>query len=130
MYRISNQKNELIWNMGWFKGETWRWTLTWLKQFDHDEMKQAEELEGMLTHHCPKREVSDQVFWGSKGAFASKDLTKKVNKLYFQGALVDNLVSFVWMKLTPPKVEFCMWLALLGKLNTKDLLLHKGVLPP
>jgi len=75
-------------------------------------------------------EVSERMFWGSKGAFTSKELTKEVHKLHYHGALVDNLVSSVWIKLTPPKVEFFMWLALLGKLNTKDLLLKKGILPP
>ena len=33
------------------------------------------------------------------------------------------------MNLTPSKVEFFMWLALLGNLSTKDMLLKKGVLP-
>ena len=32
------------------------------------------------------------------------------------------------MNLAPPKVEFFMWLALLGKLNTKELLWKKGLL--
>ena len=34
LYRISNKKNELIESMGWFKGDIWRWTLTWNKQLD------------------------------------------------------------------------------------------------
>jgi len=32
------------------------------------------------------------------------------------------------MNLAPPKVEFFMWLAMLEKLNTKELLCKKGVL--
>uniref|UniRef100_A0A7C9CGM1 Reverse transcriptase zinc-binding domain-containing protein n=1 Tax=Opuntia streptacantha TaxID=393608 RepID=A0A7C9CGM1_OPUST len=30
-------------------------------------------------------------------------------------------------KFSPPKVEFFLWLALLGKLNTKAMLLYKGI---
>ena len=41
---------------------------------------------------------------------------------------VDSMVCSVWMNLTPPKVEFFMWLTLLGKLNTKEMLYKKGVL--
>jgi len=32
------------------------------------------------------------------------------------------------MNLAPPKVDFFMWLALLGKLNTKQRLCDKGIL--
>ena len=38
------------------------------------------------------------------------------------------MVCTVWRKLAPPKVELMMWLALLGRLNTKDLLYRKGIL--
>ena len=31
-------------------------------------------------------------------------------------------------ELAPPKVEFFLWLALLGKLNTKEMLWRKGIL--
>jgi len=41
---------------------------------------------------------------------------------------VDTLVCSVWMNLVLPKVEFFMWLALLGKLNTKEKLCKKGIL--
>jgi len=34
----------------------------------------------------------------------------------------------VWKKLAPPKVELMVWLALMGKLNTKDMLARKGVI--
>ena len=42
---------------------------------------------------------------------------------------MDNLVCTVWKKIAPLKVEFMLWLALLGKLNTRDLLAKKGILP-
>jgi len=32
------------------------------------------------------------------------------------------------MKIAPPKVEFFMWLALLGKLNTRQRLYDRGIL--
>jgi len=41
---------------------------------------------------------------------------------------VESLVCSVWMNLVPPKVEFFMWLALLGKLNTKEMVCKKRIL--
>ena len=41
---------------------------------------------------------------------------------------VDTLACTVWLNLAPPKVEFFPWLALLGKLNTKDMLFKKWIL--
>jgi len=52
----------------------------------------------------------------------------EANKLRRGDATVDNLVCTVWKKIAPPKVEFMLWLALLGKLNTWDLLAKKGIL--
>ena len=42
--------------------------------------------------------------------------------------MIDSLVCTVWMKLAPPKVEFFMWLALLGKLNKKQTLCDRGIM--
>ena len=44
-----------------------------------------------------------------------------------QPSEVDALICKVWLNLAPPKVEMFLWLALLGKLNTKALLMHKGI---
>uniref|UniRef100_A0A7C8YM67 Reverse transcriptase zinc-binding domain-containing protein n=1 Tax=Opuntia streptacantha TaxID=393608 RepID=A0A7C8YM67_OPUST len=45
-----------------------------------------------------------------------------------RGDSCDSIVCKAWMNLAPPKVEFFMWLALLGKLNTKEVLWRKGIL--
>uniref|UniRef100_A0A7C9DGK8 Reverse transcriptase zinc-binding domain-containing protein n=1 Tax=Opuntia streptacantha TaxID=393608 RepID=A0A7C9DGK8_OPUST len=41
---------------------------------------------------------------------------------------VDDLASTVWMNIAPPRVEFMVWLALLGKLHTKDMLVKKRII--
>ena len=38
------------------------------------------------------------------------------------------MVGSVWQNIVPPKVEFMVWLALLRKLNTKDMLVRKKML--
>jgi len=66
---------------------------------------------------------------GSKVEFTTKDFMKKANNVIYQEATIDNLITSMWVHLTSPTVEFFMWLALLGELNTKDLLHRKGILP-
>ena len=62
--------------------------------------------------------------WKENQAYSVKDLQKHRNL----EVEVDSLVCTVWKKLAPPKVEFFMWLALLGRLNTKQRLHTKGLL--
>jgi len=57
-----------------------------------------------------------------------KKTTKEANKLSRGSVAVDSLASTFWMKIAPPKVKFMTWLALLGKLNTRDLLQRKGII--
>jgi len=45
-----------------------------------------------------------------------------------KGPVVNRLIGSVWQNIAPPKVEFMVWLTLLGKLNTKDMLPRKGTL--
>jgi len=67
---------------------------------------------------------NDTLIWDAKKCYTVKAFQQVVNR----GVLSDNLVCKVWMNLAPPRVEFFMWLALLGKLNTKEMLWKKGVL--
>jgi len=41
---------------------------------------------------------------------------------------VDTLACTVWRNIAPPKVEVMLWLALLERLNTKTMLVKKGIL--
>ena len=86
------------------------------------------ELQDLIAHHHPVRSGRDIVQWGTKESFSVKDLLSKANSLSKVEADIDNLVCTVWRNIAPPKVEFMLWLALLEKLSTKDLLVKKGVL--
>ena len=86
------------------------------------------ELQDLLAHHHPVRNEKDTVQWGLKETFSVRDLLSKANSVLKDVAVIDNLVCTVWKNIAPPKVEFMLWLALLEKLNTKDLLVKKGIL--
>jgi len=58
-----------------------------------------------------------------------KNLYSKATSQREDGVTVDRLLCSVWQKVAPPKVELMAWLALLGKLNTKDRLVRRGIIP-
>jgi len=43
MFRVSTQQKDMVCNMGWFEGDTWRWVLSWKRMLSEEET-QAEDL--------------------------------------------------------------------------------------
>jgi len=128
LYVISAQKREVISNMGWFEGNVWKWTLAWQRELVSEEITQLNLLQGLLQHHHPVKAARDRITWSNSRGFSVKSLLTEAEKSRNGVAVVDSLVGTVWKKIAPPKVEFMLWLALLGKLNTRDMLVKKGIL--
>jgi len=124
LYKVSNQKLATISNMGWFEGMRWKWTLAWKRELSQGELQKLEELMDILSQHYPQQDQEDKVLWQGNNGYSVKDLQRNISK----ESEVVSLVSTVWMKVAPPKVELFMWLALLGKLNTRHRLHAKGIL--
>ena len=130
LYRVSSQQKEVISNMGWFEGDTWRWVLSWKRLLSLEESREEEVLHSILQQHYSRRSLRDKIAWGQNGNFSVKNLyTKAVSQMESE-VTVDRLSCSVWQKLAPPpKVEFMAWLALMGKLNTKERLVRRRVIP-
>jgi len=124
LYELSSQKFYTINNMGWFEGSLWRWTLAWQRELTQSELHFLDALSAVLSQNCPKQDQVDTILWQGKNTFSVKEFQRSVSKVIE----VDNIVCTVWKKLAPPKVEFFMWLALLGKLSTRQRLFEKGLL--
>jgi len=129
LYRLSSQQQECIANMGWFEGHLWRWALSWKQELTSGEQIQLMQLQDILQQHHPTQNEGDQILWCRKRTFTTKSLTSEACKINQGGVLVDTLAPTVWMNIAPPKVEFMLWLALLGKLNTRQMLMRKGIIP-
>ena len=112
--------------MGSFEGTTWRQTLSWERQLPEAEQQQVVQMQYALGQLLPlptfSREGKDRILWGLKTDNNVKTLSAKAQAIKDQEAMVDNLVCTIQRKLAPPKGEMMTWLALLGRLNTKDLL--------
>jgi len=113
--------------MGWFEGSTWKWTLAWQRDLLQQELQEVEELSTILTEHHPVLNKEDTLTWKGKKEYKAKVLHQML--CMEMAAEVESIVCSVWMHLAPPKVEFFMWLVLLGKINTKEKLCTKGILP-
>ena len=124
LYELSSQRFYTINNMGWFEGDVWRWTLAWQGELTQNEIHSLDSLSEILSQNCPRQDQVDTILWQNKNIFSVKELQRSVSKV----VEVDNIVCTVWKKLAPPKVEFFMWLALLGKLSTRQRLYEKGML--
>ena len=110
--------------MGWYEGQVWSWVFAWQRELSQEELKKVDELKGLITTHNPQQNKEDTLLWNEKTSYTVRAFQQEYNK----GVVYDNLVCKVWMNLAPPKVEFFMWLALLEKLNTKEMLWKKGIL--
>ena len=72
--------------------------------------------------------MEDSLVWNldRRIGFSVSSLTSAAVDVKGQEVGVDSLAVRVWRNFAPPKVEFMVLLALLGKLHTKNLLyLHK-----
>ena len=107
-------------------GQVWRWALAWRRELSQEELQQMDLLTALLVNHHTLPNQQDSLCWKGKTVFTAKALQQM---MYLEIAVeVQSLVCTVWMNLVPPKVEIFMWLALLGKLNTKEMLCKRGVL--
>jgi len=75
------------------------------------------QLNNLLIQYHLVRGETEKVLWCSRSDFAVKTLMHKEFILISQEVKIDNLVCTVWMNITPSKVEFMLWLALLGMLK-------------
>ena len=132
LFRLSSQQQECIANMGWFEGLLWRWALSWKQELTLDDQVYLTQLQGVLQMYHPVRDRGDRILWCRKTSFSARALLLEASKISQGqgGAVVDTLAPTVWMHIAPPRVEFMTWLALLNKLNTREMLVKKGIIPP
>ena len=104
--------------------------MAWKQEPTAEEQVQILNLQAVLQQHPLTQNENDKLLWCGRPSFSTKSLVTEAFRISLSNVVVDNVVSTVWKNIAPPKVEFMVWLALLGKLNTKELLVRKGIIPP
>jgi len=74
---VSAQQKEMVSNMGWFEGDTWRWVLSWKRMLSEEESQDEVGLHNILQQHYPRRSSRDKITWGQGGHFSVKNLDSK-----------------------------------------------------
>ena len=101
-------------------------TLVWKRELTQEELQQVDVLAILLADQHPLPDQQDSLYWKGKKVFKTKVLQQMMHVDI--AVEVESLVCTVWMNLVPPKVEIFMWLALLGRVNTREMLCKRGIL--
>ena len=90
----STQQQDLVSYMGWFEGDTWKWTLAWRRHLNDLEQQQYQQLNSMLLQVFLTRDSKDKHIWRTLVKFIVKNLIRKEEAIKYQDAKVDNLGHF------------------------------------
>lgn len=131
LYSISLQRQELIYNMGFWDGYEWRWNFMWRRELFEWE---KEEFSGLMASlngpHFGKEDI-DLQWWRHNlhGKYSVKSFTEAVFRLKHTDTYIGNdLGKGFWRGIVPPNVELFVWFVVLGKVNTKERLVRLGIL--
>lgn len=83
----------------------------------------------MLQSVCPSQEGQDQIIWAfeKSGRFSTKSFTLELDKL--KPPHHEDAIKGVWRGLVPHRIEVFVWIALMGKINTRSKLAALGIIP-
>ena len=132
LFRIATKPNANILSCGQWEGSKWRWDISWCRDFRPRDEEEWAELQPLLSSVCLSVEKEDTFSWSpsKEGLFSVKSLSLELAKVSPLAAAHTQVWKKIWRGLIPPKLELFTWLALRGKLNTKDKLVRMKILPP
>lgn len=80
LYNISTQKQNLIYEMGFWRGEAWIWKLSWRRSLFDWEKEELYELEQTIDRCKPQLRKFDKVesIWNKEKQFIVRDFVKKM----------------------------------------------------
>lgn len=127
LYTLSLDKEANIASMGVWDGLEWRWCFQWRREMFEWEKECFEDLTQKLrsVHLDPNNEDKVIWTWSNKGEFSTKSFTQAMwEKQHLQ---VNHAVKGVWRGLVPHRIEIFGWLAIMGKLKTREKLKTMGI---
>jgi hypothetical protein len=133
LFNISNQQEELVFNMGSLVENQWRWDLQWRISFFDWEETLRRQLEEVIDLFHPL-EHEDYWQWRGNGdeGFTVKSCYDRLCVDSSVGVAADPLVGFVfsniWKCAAPSKVCAFSWQLLLNRIATKDNLWKRRML--
>lgn len=130
LFRLSNAKNTTVASSCFWDGIKWEWAFDWSRPLRPRDKQEFGRLQQLLEPVCLSMNDKDELIWTphKKGVFSVKSFNVELAKNDINGP--QRLIQGLWRNLVPYRIEIFSWLALLGKLNTKEKLVRLGILEP
>lgn len=129
LFLLSVQQHSFVCQMGAWVDHLWVWDLRWRRRLYDWEVEDVGKLEDILVMQSLRQGCGDRISWQFTDlpSFPMKSIMERL----YDGVvplLSKSVVSRVWCKFYPPRVQLTLWLACLGRLKTRDRLVALGVL--
>lgn len=128
LFAISINPNATVDSYGFWEGFNWVWTFSWKREFRPQDRSEKKRLDMRLQQVHPSQEARDQLVWAhtKAGNFSTKSITLELDKMH--PPVIHDAIKGVWKGLVPHRIEVFVWLALMGKINTRSKLAGIGII--
>nr|CCA66178.1 hypothetical protein [Beta vulgaris subsp. vulgaris] len=128
LFSITMNPNASVESLGFWEGYNWVWSFSWKRILRPQDAIEKARLDNLLLQVCPARQAQDHLIWAfsKSGSFSTKSVSRQLVKL--QHPHYQDAIRGVWVGLVPHRIELFVWLALLGKINTRDKLASLGII--
>lgn len=128
LYSITINLYATVASHGFWEGLNWVWSFSWRRALRPRDVEEKASLDTTLSQVCPSHQAQDQHIWAftKSGSFSTKSFTLELDKLH--PPLHQDAVKGVWKGLVPHRIEVFVWIALMGKINTRSKLASIGLI--
>lgn len=121
LYLLSTTSNASVASHGFWDGWSWKWSFTWRRELRPQDILEHETLLQAIQQTSISPLDSDHLIWTPhKVEFSVKSFVLELAKSESQPSF--DVIKGLWRGLVPHRIEMFTWLALLGKLHTKEKL--------
>lgn len=128
LFSIAINQNSSIGSYGIWEGYNWVWVFSWKRELHPQDKAEKVHLDELLKLVCLDPKAKDRLIWApdKSGRFSTKSFTKELHKTIPPS--LSDAVKGVWKCLVPYRIEVFVWIALLGKINSRHKLASLGII--
>nr|CCA66180.1 hypothetical protein [Beta vulgaris subsp. vulgaris] len=128
LFSIAINKNSSIASYGVWEGFNWVWVFSWKRVLRPQDLVEKAHLDELLKSVRLDPNADDQLIWAPEksGRFSTKSFSKELSKM--TPPTHSDAVKGVWRGLVPHRIEVFVWIALLGKINSRHKLAAFGII--
>lgn len=130
LFSIAIDPKVSVASQGFWEGFNWVWSFAWRRAFRPQDHVEKAKLDEMLQHVYPSLKAHNKYIWtpSKSGNFTTKSFPMELDKL--QPPPHHDAIKGVWKRLVPHRIEVFVWIALMGKINTRNKLASLEIIPP